>query len=553
MRYFLDSQQHSIDEILHTWKTRLSNIITNSYFFIGFYIASGILVNIFSRNYYYNTAFIIFLFVFTFMVWNGYTKAKLLIKQWHEDFLYPTQKLIRTIDMVSAQKLDLLPEEQSGSYTSNSHIKLLEVARGILEHQRFIDQVVDNMFEMMFLLNQDGIIMKANKSACDTTRFQQNELVGQHIRKLFPHAEGLVDYYLELEIQFTTQGFLRDMEVYVQTSEGELLPFSINGVKIESNNGGLLGYTMIAKNQAETVRLINQLNKSNFELGHANDELGKRYDFIKKEIEEKEGQRRILEMELATSQLVQKTFLPQVPPEHKFIDCSGTAIPAAFCGGDWWNTVSLEDKFFVLIADVTGHGTASAMVTAAISGYFIGIKNKLLAGDDMDVDHILRGFDKVLTNMGGNTTGSEVRYNMTCFSCVFDFKKQTIRYSNAGHNFPLLVREDGKIEALVASGHRLGNTNDEPFEKKEIPLLGGEFILFYTDGLIENKNDKNQEYGKRKLRKFIESNYTKKSSTFIELLLHDSLDFYGTSKPLEDDVTVVATKIKKFNAPGVNP
>jgi sigma-B regulation protein RsbU (phosphoserine phosphatase) len=544
MRFFLESQQHSVDEIVLSWKNRLSVIITNSYFFIGLFLVTGIIVNFFIRSLIFNITFFAFILLSAYLAWTGYLKAKHLVKQWHEEFLYPTQKLIRTIDMVSSQKLDLLPEEQSNSFTSNSHIQLLEVARGILEHQRFIDQVVDNMFEMMFLLNQDGIIMKANKSACDTTRYQQTELVGQHIRKLFPHAEGLVDYYLELEIQFTTQGFLRDMEVYVQTSEGELLPFSINGVKIESNNGGLLGYTMIAKNQAETVRLINQLNKSNFELGRANDELGKRYDFIKREIEEKEGQRRVLEMELATSQLVQKTFLPQVSPQHQFIDCSGTAIPAAFCGGDWWNTVSLEDKFFVLIADVTGHGTASAMVTAAISGYFIGIKNKLLAGEDIDVDGILKGFDKVLVHMGSN----EVRYNMTCFSCVFDFKKRTIRFSNAGHNFPLLVREDGKIEALVASGHRLGNTNDEPFEKKEIPLLGGEFILFYTDGLIENKNDKNQEYGKRKLRKFIESNYSKKSSLFIEQLLHESLDFYGTSKPLEDDVTVVAAKIKNLTS-----
>lgn len=532
----------SVDDIIQTWKQQLTKIIINSYVYIVFFLLTGISVNFFIHNYIFNIAFTVFIFICAYVGWTGYKNAKKLIKEWHEEFLYPTQKLIRTIDMVSTQKLDLLPEEQSNSFTSDSHIKLLEVARGILEHQRFIDQVVDNMFEMMFLLNQDGIIMKANKSACETTRFQQNELIGQHIRKLFPHAEGLVDYYLELEIQFTTQGFLRDMEVYVQTSEGELLPFSINGVKIESTNGGLLGYTMIAKNQAETVRLINQLNKSNFELGRANDELGKRYDHIKKEIEEKEGQRRILEMELATSQLVQKTFLPQAPPEHKFIDCAGTAIPAAFCGGDWWNTVSLEDKFFVFIADVTGHGTASAMVTAAISGYFIGIKSKLLAGEDLDVDHILSGFDKVLTNMGGN----DVRYNMTCFSCVFDFKKRTIRFSNAGHNFPILVREDGKVEALVASGHRLGNTNDEPFEKKEVPLYGGEFVLFYTDGLIENKNDKNQEYGKRKLRKFIETNHSKKSSTFIELLLHDSLDFYGASKPLEDDITVVVTKINKL-------
>ncbi|BBH52577.1 SpoIIE family protein phosphatase [Fluviispira sanaruensis] len=533
----------TIDDIIQKWTKKLLNIVQNVYAYIGFIILFGIIGNIVIVNLALNIFmifFTIFSGIFTYILFK---KSNALINEWHEEFTEPTQKLLQTIQMVSIQNLDLLPEEQLNSFTSESHLKLLEVARGILEHQRFIDQVVDNMFEMMFLLNQDGIIMKANKSACETTRFVQAELIGQHIRKLFPHAESLVDYYLELEIQFTTQGFVRDVEVFVQTSEGELLPFSINGVKIESTTGSLLGYTMIAKNQAETVRLFNQLNKSNYELGRANDELGKRYDQIKKEIEEKEGQRRTLEMELATSQLVQKTFLPQTAPVHPNVECAGTAIPAAFCGGDWWNTVSLKDKFFVFIADVTGHGTASAMVTAAVSGYFVAVQSKLFAGENLDVDDILVGFDTVLSSMGNS---NDVRYNMTCFSCVFDFEKRVIRFSNAGHNFPMLVRADKKVISLVASGHRLGNTNGERFEKKEIPLEKDDFVFFYTDGLIENKNDQDDEYGKRRLRKFIDKNNSENCAAFIEHLLQDALEFYGSGKPLEDDITIVVTRINQL-------
>ncbi|WP_397599278.1 SpoIIE family protein phosphatase [Silvanigrella sp.] len=536
----------TIEDIIKKWTLKLTEMLKNLYRFVGFIIFIGILGNYLVPNLTFNILVIIVIIICGLFSYLMTQKVQLLMREWHKEFTNPTEKLLQTIQMVSMQKLDLLPEEQLNSFTSESHLKLLEVARGILEHQRFIDQVVDNMFEMMFLLNQDGIIMKANKSACETTHFSQSDLIGQHIRKLFPHAESLVDYYLELEIQFTTQGFVRDVEVFVQTSEGELLPFSINGVKIESTTGVLLGYTMIAKNQAETVRLFNQVNKSNYELGRANEELAKRYDQIKKEIEEKEGQRRTLEMELATSQLVQKTFLPQVAPEHPNVDCAGTAIPAAFCGGDWWNTVTLKDKFFVFIADVTGHGTASAMVTAAVSGYFVSVKSKLFAGENLDVDDILSGFDTVLSSMGH----SDVSYNMTCFSCVFDFEKKVIRFANAGHNFPLLIRDDKKVETLIASGNRLGNIgatriDNKVFEKKEIPMAGGEFIFFYTDGLIENKNDKDEEYGKRRLRKFIEKNYTKASSEFISLLLQDSLEFYGAGKALEDDITVVVTKIKQ--------
>jgi PAS domain S-box-containing protein len=477
---------------------------------------------------------------FGFVLFKGASIRRNVLASWNEDLFGPTQRLMRTIEMIESQKLELLPEERRLSYTSPSQQKLLELARGILEHQRFVDQVVDNMFEMMFLLNPDGVILKANKSAFENTSYQPSELVGQHIRKIFPHGESLVDYYLELEIQFTTAGDVRDMEIHIQTSDGEILPFSINGVKIESSSGDLLGYTLIAKNMAETFRLINELNKSNYELNRANSELAKRYDQIKLEIEEKEGERKVLELELATSQLVQKTFLPQKPPEHAYVNISGTAVPAAFCGGDWWNTIPMDDKFYVFIGDVTGHGTASAMVTAAVSGYYVALKEALLSGRILDVDEILMGFDSVLSTMANE----EVSYYMTCFACVLDFKKRVIRFANAGHNFPLLVRANSKLEPLVASGHRLGNSQKEPFMKFETPMAGGEFLFFYTDGLIENKNELDEQFGKRRLRKFIENHHQRPPGEFVEKLCDESLGFYGTGKALEDDVTFIALKIK---------
>ncbi len=465
-----------------------------------------------------------------------------LYRSWRDDLILPIERLIHTICLLSENKLELLPEERRTAFTSEIQSQLLDMARGILEHQRFVDQVVDNMFEMMFLLSPDGVILRVNKAACETTRFQIGELVGQHVRKLFPHAENLVDYYLELEIQFTTQGIVRDMEVHILSSDGEILPFSLNGVKVESGSGDVLGYTIIAKNMIETFRLINQLNRSNTDLGQANGELEKRYDQIKKEIEEQEQRKKVLEMELATSQLVQKTFLPQFIPEHPRVELHGTAVPAAFCGGDWWNVLPYKDKYFCFIGDVTGHGTASAMVTAAVSGFYVSVCNSINSGVDLDVDDILSGFDSVLSNMAhGN-----VSYAMTCFACVFDFKSKTLRYANAGHNFPIIVRPGQKMQTLVASGDRLGNNAGKTFEKHEVPLTGGEFLFFYTDGLIENRSSLDEPWGKRRLKKFIEVNIERDCKSFVNQLLKESLAFYGDEKPLEDDVTFFAVRIADY-------
>lgn len=452
----------------------------------------------------------------------------------------PLERLLHTIELVSQQKLELLPEERRESFTFGAQQQLIHVARGVLEHQRFVDQVVDNMFEMMFLLSPNGEIIKANRSACETTRYHSSELVGHHFRRLFPLNDTLVDAFLELEIQFATTGVVRDMEAHLQTSDGEILPFSLNGVKVESPSGDLIGYTLIAKNQSETVRLVNQLNRSNLELGRANADLSRRYDQIKNEIAATEGQRRTMELELATSQLVQKTFLPQTSPRHEKIEVHGTAVPAAFCGGDWWNTISLQDRFYLFIGDVTGHGTASAMVTAAVSGYYVSLKQALESGTELDVHEILAGFDSVLASMASGNTS----YFMTCFACVFDFKRKVLRFANAGHNFPLLLRSGQRIEPLVVGGNRLGNTDGQCFEVHEVPLMGDEFVFFYTDGLIENKNDDDEPFGKRRLRRYLEGNAHKSCTEFVEELLKDVSQFFGEAKALEDDVTFVACRTK---------
>lgn len=461
---------------------------------------------------------------------------------WSDDLVAPLQRLTQTVTLIASQKLELLPEERRTSFTASTQQKLLDVAREILDHQRFIDRVVDNMFEMMFLLNPDGIIITANKSACEATKYSQTELVGQHIRKLFPHAGTLVDYFLELEIQFTATGAVHDMEIHVQTCEGEILPFSINGVKIESPSGDLLGYTVIAKNLSETFKLISELNKSNFSLNRANSELAKRYDEIKKEIEEKEGERKVLQLELATSQLVQRTFLPQTPPEHAMIEVAGMSVPAAFCGGDWWNTIDFDNKFLMLIGDVTGHGTASAMVTAAVSGYYVFLKQTLLGGARPSVSEILKGFDSVLSTM----SDGNISYNMTFFVALFDFNLRTLTFANAGHNFPLLTRPGKKVEPLVAAGHRLGNIEKEVFQEVEIPIEPGDSLFFYTDGLIENQGSNTEPFGKRRLRKFLDDAQSVSCQELVDRLFEQSTTYYGATKELEDDVTFVAVKLKAF-------
>ncbi|MEM9489526.1 MAG: PP2C family protein-serine/threonine phosphatase, partial [Myxococcota bacterium] len=203
------------------------------------------------------------------------------------------------------------------------------------------------------------------------------------------------------------------------------------------------------------------------------------------------------EVELAAA--VQRAFVPS----GDIIDCgsvhfSGLWAPAMQCGGDWWSVHKLPDgRVLVLIGDVTGHGVAAAMVTAAAKGCY-DVAEKLMGGN-FDLVQLLNLLDNAVSLVGADNL------HMTCFATLLDPASGVVEYANAGHVVPYICRqrEGGGVElgALVARGNPLGTRDAPVYKSKSRELASGDILIWYTDGIVECSDNNRQQFGERRLQR----------------------------------------------------
>lgn len=212
------------------------------------------------------------------------------------------------------------------------------------------------------------------------------------------------------------------------------------------------------------------------------------------------------------------------------------------CGGDWWGFFQAQNKICIMIADATGHGISSALVTAATRSCFSMMHRFSQENPQFPLNpsDIMAYVNKVVYDI------ASTKIMMTLFVGVIDLKEKTLTYSNAGHNPPWLYQpsEQGiEQTSLVAEGIRLGESLSPPaYEEKTVPIKKGDLIVLYTDGLLDNKNLEGEPYGKKRARKAIEASLANGPRATLQALI-DDVTVYGEGKSLDDDVTVAVFRL----------
>ena len=248
-----------------------------------------------------------------------------------------------------------------------------------------------------------------------------------------------------------------------------------------------------------------------------------------------------LEGELAIVSAVQQTLIPAAEFQNENVTICAHYQPAAECGGDWWGHFMVGKKMCFMIADATGHGLPSALITASARSCFSVLQK--LAEDEA----FFKLSPKEMMNYANRAVfeAASGRIMMTLFMGVCDFEAGTITYANAGHNPPWLFKKSGEkfvLNSLMADGLRLGDKRESyMYEEKSMDISRDDILFLYTDGVMEGMNLEGLQYGKKKTRKIVESNLSGDLKNSVKLLVEDVL-VHNTGKPLDDDVTVVMVK-----------
>jgi sigma-B regulation protein RsbU (phosphoserine phosphatase) len=273
--------------------------------------------------------------------------------------------------------------------------------------------------------------------------------------------------------------------------------------------------------------------------------LSRSFNAMSKRIDElvQESMQKVhLENELAIASTVQQTLIPPEEFLTSSIRINSHYQSASECGGDWWGFFGVGQKIAITIADATGHGLPSALMTASARSCF-SVMHKLAQEDpefSFSPSAMLSFANRVIYD------ASQGKIMMTFFMGVIDFETNTLTYSSAAHNPPWLFKKEEERfiqKSLTAVGHRLGESRESiPFEEKTVSISPGDILFLYTDGLTEGKDQNGEMYGKKRVRRALESGLAEGPKVMISNLMEDFLR-YNDGKSLDDDVTVAAAQI----------
>ena len=184
---------------------------------------------------------------------------------------------------------------------------------------------------------------------------------------------------------------------------------------------------------------------------------------------------RRMESELSQANEIQRNLLPSRPPHVPGYELAGFNLPCRTVGGDYFDYIPYADgRLAVLVGDVSGKGLPASLMMSSLHA-----RVHLLAESGPEPAPTLATLNRTLC--AHCPPGKFI----TFFYAVVDPASGKIRYANAGHNQPLLIRADGTSYCLPGSCRVLGITSDSDYEARDAELHAGDTLAIFSDGVTE--------------------------------------------------------------------
>src|SRR5690349_3383756 len=244
--------------------------------------------------------------------------------------------------------------------------------------------------------------------------------------------------------------------------------------------------------------------------------------------------KRQAESEIELARKVVEGLLPRSFPNLKGLDIYGTTLPVRTVGGDYLDVIDhVSDRLGVLVADVSGKGLAAALIMVTFRAYIHATVINELA---------MRVVMARVNRLVHEATNGD-RF-ITTFYGLVDVENKRLMYINAGHNPPLLLREDGTSELLSHGGLPLGAFEDARYSESVAELREGDVLVLYTDGVVEAGNAQDEMFGLPRLEQIVRANESERAYTIVQAVISAVHDYAFDAEGPEDDLTVMVIKMK---------
>ncbi|HLK17722.1 MAG TPA: SpoIIE family protein phosphatase [Bryobacteraceae bacterium] len=242
---------------------------------------------------------------------------------------------------------------------------------------------------------------------------------------------------------------------------------------------------------------------------------------------EEERAKRHLEEELELARSIQQGLLPNALPAEGWFRAYGSSITSRQVGGDYYDVHPAGDHAYAcVIADVSGKGVSAALLAALLQGAFL-----LASEGPAQIEDVMCSINRFLSE---RAKGEKYA---TVFYCTVD-RSGLLRWSNAGHPKPILVRANSELVSLESTGLPLGMLEVASYEAKSMQLQPGDKIVLYSDGLTEAENEEGEFFDKRMFRQTLLANAALGCKEF-EAKLVEAVEDFSEGAELSDDITTL--------------
>ena len=242
-----------------------------------------------------------------------------------------------------------------------------------------------------------------------------------------------------------------------------------------------------------------------------------------------------LSTELNVARKIQQDLLPLKAPEIPGLDIIAKTKSAAEIGGDAYNFLTKDNQTFMYVGDVTGHGVPSGLVMMIVDTLIHTLIDTCKNG------HQLLSLTNKYLKPRIQTT-----MFMTMVMLRWEHATEQMHYTGAGHETLIHYKAaEGKVDNLKTGGIALGMVPDNSKILKEIPLeiKEGDFVILYSDGIVEAQTNEGERYSIDKLAALIETQAPKAKSAdqLFQRISKEVLHFLGDFIQ-EDDMTLMVIR-----------
>ena len=248
---------------------------------------------------------------------------------------------------------------------------------------------------------------------------------------------------------------------------------------------------------------------------------------LERTIKQEAAERALHEQELEQAREIQRSLLPNEFPQLPGFAIDGAWEPARVVGGDYFDVMRLsETRLGICVADVVGKSISAALLMANVQASV-----RAFAAESVPPAQLCQRVNSVLCSSIG--TGKFV----TFFYGVLDATEKTLRYTNAGHLPPILIRARGEVQELDSGGAVLGVFPAWQYEDCCAHLESGDRLLLFTDGITEAGLPSGEEFGEQRIVECARRYAAASSSELKSQLLKDVKRFCNSQ--LQDDATLI--------------